>query len=118
MDIFKSSFKDLDKISSHDFSGSLNESRNGNTYINRIEDVDPIHTLINNINNVSIKSYPESKFDDNKRNQKISNIVNKINLTDNILKAFDDMNADFFYLEHMLIPIVPNTQQKLHQFDI
>ena len=88
MDIFKSSFKDLDKISSRDFSGSINESRNGNTYINRIEDVDPIHTLINNINNVSIKSYPESKFDDNKRNQKISNTVNKINLTDNKKKYF------------------------------
>jgi len=78
LDIFKSSFKDLDKISSHDFSGSINESRNGNTYNNRIEDVDPIHTLINNINNVSIKSYPESKFDDNKRNQKISILLIKL----------------------------------------
>ena len=78
MDIFKSSFKDLDKISSHDFSGSLKESRNGNTYINRIEDVDPIHTLINGVNNVSIKSYPESKFDDNKRNQKISILLIKL----------------------------------------
>ena len=28
------------------------------------------------------------------------------------------MNADFFYLEPMLIPIVPNTEQKALQLDI
>ena len=116
--IFESSIKDLDQISSKDISKKI-VNYNGESKGISGEVVDTVGDLTKDINNLAV----ESKYNnDEKSSQKSSNTFEKINLTDdkkkNILKAFDDMNADFFYLEPMLIPIVPNTEQKALQLDI
>ena len=116
--IFESSIKDLDQISSKDISSKIEKYKGESKGISG-EVVDTVGDLTKDINNLAV----ESKYNnDEKSSQKSSNTFEKINLTDdkkkNILKAFDDMNADFFYLEPMLIPIVPNTEQKALQLDI
>ena len=116
--IFESSIKDLDQISSKDISKKI-VNYNGESKGISGEVVDTVGDLTKDIDNLAV----ESKYNnDEKSSQKSSNTFEKINLTDdkkkNILKAFDDMNADFFYLEPMLIPIVPNTEQKALQLDI
>jgi serine/threonine protein kinase len=123
-DIFESSIKDLDGVSSNDLSKNQ-QSYNGpkNGISGQVEDI-----LSNRMNNLTVESQSQKSKNnnfvenENSSSRSTSSNVEKINLTDDkkkaILKAFDDMNADFFYLEPMLIPIVPNTEQKALQLDI
>ena len=123
-DIFESSIKDLDGVSSNDLSKNQ-QSYNGpkNGISGQVEDI-----LSNRMNNLTVESQSQKSKNnnfvenENSSSRSTSSNVEKINLTEDkkkaILKAFDDMNADFFYLEPMLIPIVPNTEQKALQLDI
>ena len=123
-DIFESSIKDLDGVSSNDLSKNQ-QSYNGpkNGISGQVEDI-----LSNRMNNLTVESQSQKAKNnnfvenENSSSRSTSSNVEKINLTEDkkkaILKAFDDMNADFFYLEPMLIPIVPNTEQKALQLDI
>jgi len=121
-DIFESSIKDLDGVSSNDLSKNQ-QSYNGpkNGISGQVEDI-----LSNRMNNLTVESQSQKSKNnnfvenENSSSRSTSSNVEKINLTEDkkkaILKAFDDMNADFFYLEPMLIPIVPNTEQKANFF--
>ncbi len=122
-DIFESSIKDLDGVSSNDLSKNQ-QSYNGpkNGISGQVEDI-----LSNRMNNLTVESQSQKSKNNNfveneNSSSRSTSNVEKINLTEDkkkaILKAFDDMNADFFYLEPMLIPIVPNTEQKALQLDI
>jgi serine/threonine protein kinase len=123
-DIFESSIKDLDGVSSNDLSKNQ-QSYNGpkSGISGPVEDI-----LSNRMNNLTVESQSQKSKNnnfvenENSSSRSTSSNVEKINLTEDkkkaILKAFDDMNADFFYLEPMLIPIVPNTEQKALQLDI
>ena len=123
-DIFESSIKDLDGVSSNDLSKNQ-QSYNGpkNGISGQVEDI-----LSNRMNNLTVESQSQKSKNnnfvenENSSSRSTSSNVEKINLTEDkkkaILKPFDDMNADFFYLEPMLIPIVPNTEQKALQLDI
>ena len=123
-DIFESSIKDLDGVSSNDLSKNQKSYNGPKSGISgQVEDI-----LSNRMNNLTVESQSQKAKNnnfvenENSSSRSTSSNVEKINLTEDkkkaILKAFDDMNADFFYLEPMLIPIVPNTEQKALQLDI
>ena len=122
-EIFESSIKDLNNIPSENFSEKPQKYTGDEKGISG-EVEDTVGRLTKGINNLNVESKNEQNNfveGENSSRRSISN-NEKINLTEDkkksILKAFDDMNADFFYLEPMLIPIVPNTEQKALQLDI
>ena len=122
-EIFESSIKDLNEIPSENLSKKPQKYTGEEKGISG-EVEDTVGRLTQGINNLNVEPKSEQNNfveNENSSRRSISN-NDKINLTEDkkksILKAFDDMNADFFYLEPMLIPIVPNTEQKALQLDI
>ena len=122
-EIFESSIKDLNEIPSENLSKKPQKYTGDEKGISG-EVEDTVGRLTQGINNLNVEPKSEQNNfveNENSSRRSISN-NDKINLTEDkkksILKAFDDMNADFFYLEPMLIPIVPNTEQKALQLDI
>ena len=84
----------------------------------------PVDTLANmskQFGNMVIHNEKEKK-EIPKNNPKINetekNNFNVKDLKDMLYDSFDKMNKDFYYIEPMLIPIVPNTDPKVLQLDI
>ena len=71
--------------------------------------------VIRNNNNPNTQYIEKKNSRDNKDN---GGDINLKDLKDLLNDAFDKMNKDFYYIEPMLIPIVPNTDPKILQLDI
>ena len=75
----------------------------------------------NNNNDDNFNYNSEENQISKKNTNTSSNFNSNINIAEMksfILNSFDIVNKDFFYMEPMLIPIVPNTDQKALQLDI
>lgn len=87
---------------------------------------DIIGDLVNKINDVNVETPVETKRIDDFQNsyvtKKQSGEIKPFELNAELKtilnEAFEKMNKDSFYIEPMLIPIVPNTDQKILQLDI
>jgi len=71
--------------------------------------------VIRNNNNPNTQYIEKKNSRDNKDK---GGDINLKDLKDLLNDAFDKMNKDFYYIEPMLIPIVPNTDPKILQLDI
>ena len=101
----------------------INENaQNGNSGDNRGISDKPEDTL----GNMS-RQFGNMVISNEKKNENVIKNNNKNNENDNfnvkdikdlLYDSFDKMNKDFYYIEPMLIPIVPNTDPKVLQLDI
>lgn len=86
---------------------------------------DIIGSLINATDQIRLQtegnSNPINRVDSDNSNRIISERNNEEidqKLKNMLLESFDEMNKDSFYVEPMLIPIIPNTDPKILQLDI
>lgn len=88
---------------------------------------DIIGDLVNKLNDVNVEVPVETKrideFQSGEISKKPSEEISKpfelnAELKNILSEAFEKMNKDSFYIEPMLIPIVPNTDQKILQLEI
>ena len=88
---------------------------------------DIIGDLVNKLNDVNVEVPVENKrineFQSGEISKKPSEEISKpfelnAELKNILSEAFEKMNKDSFYIEPMLIPIVPNTDQKILQLEI
>jgi len=83
---------------------------------------DSLGNMNKQFNNMVIRSENNTKPQINEKpkdnNKERGGEINLKDLKDLLNDAFDKMNKDFYYIEPMLIPIVPNTDPKILQLDI
>ena len=83
---------------------------------------DPLGNMNKQFGNMVINNTENGKKNDNvMKNNNKNNETDNFNvkdIKDLLYDSFDKMNKDFYYIEPMLIPIVPNTDPKVLQLDI
>jgi len=89
----------------------------------RDKPVDSLGTMSKQFGNMVIQNNDKDKKNEIPRSNSKNNDTEKNNfnikdLKDLLYDSFDKMNKDFYYIEPMLIPIVPNTDPKVLQLDI